>query len=206
MKKIKYWVYRTKSYVYEKTIVQAQLIDPDSHSLSSDYSNKGFRSPRQNEPYSFDLKVVYKVRKNWLQPDNYAESYGFNLYSKRLVDLINEFGVKNETFPAKMVDEDGTGLKGLNYFVFHSLEGVQNAMDEQKSGWTGDWHVGIPTLILDYNQFEHRPIILVDKIYVPLMRDDLKKEIERREITGFGFLSPERYKSGSYGFPPDFED
>jgi len=79
-------------------------------------------------------------------------------------------------------------------------------MDEEQSEWMGDCDVGIPRLVLDCSKFEHRPVFLCNHIYVPLMRDDLKQAIQCQRITGFGFLKPERYRSGSYGFPPDFDD
>lgn len=206
MNKTTYWVYRTKHYQYKNKLVRAELIDPDPHSLSEDYVDKGFKSPLQSEPYLIDLKPIFRVNKDWSHPDNYAGAYGFDLYSERLIGLMNELGVKNEKFPAKMVDNKGNKIKDLTYFVFHSLEGIQDAMDEGKSKWTGDYKVGIPTLVLDYDKFVHRPIFVIDKLYCTLMRDDLKKEIEKREITGFEFLSPEKYTSGSYGLVLKFED
>ena len=93
----------------------------------------------------------------------------------------------------------------LKYYVFHLLEGVLNCMDEEKSKWTGDFDIGIPGLVLNYGQFEQRPMFWCNHIYVPLMRDDVKNEFQKQQITGFEFLEPERYCCGEYGPPPDFE-
>jgi hypothetical protein len=38
------------------------------------------------------------------------------------------------------------------------------------------------------------------------MRGDVKQEIQAQGITGFGFLSPDRYRSGIYGFAPDYDE
>ena len=72
-------------------------------------------------------------------------------------------------------------------------------MDKQKSDWKGDFRIGIPRLILDYSLFVHRPIILSADIHVKLIRDDVRKSIERERITGFAFLDPEKFHSGRFG-------
>jgi hypothetical protein len=160
----------------------------------------------QNEPYGIDLALTYQINPKHPHPDNYLDSFGFSLYSKRLVELMQSFGVRSEVFPATLVDKQGNVQSHLQYYVFHLLEGVLPAMDEEQSGWTGDHDIGIPRLVLDYGKFEHRPIFKCNHIYVHLMRDDLKQEIQRQGITGFGFLAPGRYRSGSFGLAPDFND
>lgn len=205
--KVKYWVYRTRIYECNNEIVQANLIKPPPDSLIEQYSSLGFKSPMQDEPYNLKkVEFVYQINPKHPAPDNYLDSFGFSLYSKRLVELMDSFGVKFESFPVKMVDERGRLQKHLKYFIFHSLEGVLDAMDEKRSEWRGDYDIGVPRLVLDYNRFEHRPIFKCNHIWVPLMRDDLKREIQEQGISGFSFLSPERYRSGRYGFPPDFNE
>ncbi len=49
-------------------------------------------------------------------------------------------------------------------------------------------------------------MFVCDKIYLPLMRDDLKQAIQRQGITGFAFLEPEWYHSVDNGFPPEFHE
>lgn len=202
-----YWIYRTRAFEWGNEIVQARLISPSPDLLMEQYASKGFRSPMQDEPYHLDdVDFVYQINPTHPAPDNHLDSFGFALYSERLVELMDSFGVKFEVFPVTMVDKHRNIQDHLKYFIFHSLEGVLDAMDEERSGWTGDHDIGIPRLVLDYTKFEHRPIFKCNHIYVPLMRDDLKKEIQHQGITGFSFLKPERYRSGSYGFPPDFDD
>lgn len=201
-----YWIYRTRSYVCTGEFVQAKLVSPPAHSLVEEYAQLGFRSPLQDEPYNVELDLIYRVNPKHPFPDNYMDSFGFKLFSERLVDLMDAFGVRFEVFPVKLVSKHGTIEPAPRYFAFHSLEGVRNAMDESRSEWTGDWHNGIPRLVLDYSKFEHRPIFKCNHIYVPLMREDLKQEILRQGISGFEFLDPEQYRSGKYGFSPDFDD
>ena len=201
-----YWVYQKRIYYWRNQCVQAKLVQPQPKTLREQYGALGFRDPMQDELYGVNLALTYQVNPKHPHPDNYFESAGFTLFSKRLVDLVQSFEVKAEVLPVAVVDKEGRAQSDLEYFVFHSLEGVLEAMDEEKSGWTGDHDTGIPRLVLDYASFEHRPIFLCNHIYVPLMRNDLKQAIEREQITGFGFLKAERYHSGSYGFPPDFDD
>lgn len=201
-----YWVYQKRIRYWRNQCVQAKLVQPRPKTLRERYGALGFRDPMQDEPYGVDLVLTYQINPKHPHPDNYFESNGFTLHSKRLVDLMQSFDVKAEVFPVKMVDRDGNAQPGLEYFVFHSFEGVLEAMDEELSEWTGDGDVGIPRLVLDETKFQHRPIFLCNHIYIPLMRHDLKQEIQRQGITGFAFLAPEQYRSGSYGFPPEFDD
>ncbi len=201
-----YWIYRTHILTWRNQYVQAKLVSPPARNLVQLYGKYGFRSGLQDEPYGVDPVLTYQVDSRHPHPDHYFQSASFTLFSKRLVELVQSYGVKAEIFSVTMVDKQGNELPNLQYFVFHCLEGVLDAMDEAQSGWTGDYDVGISRLVLDYSRFESRPIFKCNHIYVQLMRDDLKQEIRRQGITGFEFLDPERYRSGSYGFPPDFDD
>jgi len=201
-----YWVYRNRIFTWRNQYVQAKLVSPPADSLVTLYGKYGYRGGLQDEPYGADLELTFQVDTRHPHPDNHFQSASFTLFSKRLVELMQSYGVKAEIFPVTIVDKQGKLLPDLCYYVFHCLEGVLPAMDEERSGWTGDPDVGIPHLVLKDDGFEHRPMFRCNHIYVPLMRDDLKLEIRRRGITGFAFLSPERYRSGSYGFPPDFDE
>lgn len=201
-----YWVYQTHILTWRNQYVQAKLISPPAKALRELYGPAGYRSGLQDEPYGAELDLTFQVDPRHPHPDNYFQSASFNLFSERLVQLMTNFGVKAEVFPVKLVDKRGESLPDLQYFVFHSLEGVLDAMDEEKSEWTGDHDRGIPRLVLDYDKFEHRPIFKCNHIYVPLMRDDVKKAILAEGMTGFAFLAPERYRTGSFGPTPEFGD
>ena len=194
-----YWCYQRKRSVRHNQVVQAELVTPVRKKVGKGECGFGFASPRQDQPYGVELKLIYRVNPKHSHPDNYAESHAFDLYSARLVELMQSFGVKFEAFPVTMVDPKGNVLPELRYFVFHSLEGRIDAMDHEQSEWPGDIRIGIPRLALDYSKFEHRPLFTCAYVEVPLMRDDLKQEINRLNISGFGFLAPEKYCSGREG-------
>jgi hypothetical protein len=200
-----YWTFQTRIYVWRNQHVQAKLIHPSPHALVHLYGELGFQSPRQTTPYGIDLDLTYQVDPRHPHPDNHYENAGFALYSQRLVELMRSFDVEAEVFPVTTVARAGAPLD-LNYCVFHSLEGIIDAMDEVQSEWTGDLQTGVSRLVLDPAKFEHRPMFVCDKIYLPLMRDDLKQAIQRQGITGFAFLEPEWYHSVDNGFPPEFHE
>lgn len=203
-----YHIYRGKSFTWRNQHVQARLItEPSRERIPHIDCGFGFKSLIQNEPYGVDLELTYQVNSKHPHPDSYFETHSFNLYSERLINLMGKWGVKFESFPVMMVDQNGQELSDLSYYIFHSLEGIIDAMDEDASEWQGDnINIGIPQLVLDYNKFEHRPLFICDKIFIPLMHDDLKKEISCHEITGFSFLSLEKFRSGTYGFVANYND
>lgn len=201
-----YWLYRTHINSWNDQEVIAKLVTPAPHLWSENDYGFGFKSPRQNEPYGVELSLTYQVNSQYPHPDNYADGSGFTLNSKRLIDLFRSFDIRFESFPITMIDEQERALPHLDYYIFHSLEGVIDAMDEEKSEWLGDWKIGIPRLVLDEAKFELRPIFKCNHIYVQLMRDDLKQAIRQQGITGFDFLAPQRFRSGSYGSRPDYDD
>ena len=201
MQNPKYFITGTRCPEY----VQANLLTPPTHERTLNDCGFGFRGAFQLAPYGVDLKLTYQIDTKWPVFDNYPESKGFELYSKKLIGLMTDFNVKFEYFSARMVDEKGNELTNLEYYTFHLLEDLVDAMDEKKSEWKEEIR-GIPRLVLDYSKFEHKPYFILNKIFIPLVREDLKNEIVKRKITGFGFLSPEKYRSGKYGLPPDFND
>jgi hypothetical protein len=200
-----YWAYHTEVTYWRRQMVQARLVTPPPNPLSLQDCGFGFKSPQQAAPYGVDLRLIYRIRPRHPRPDNHLESFGFDLFSERLVALMAAFGVRHEAFPATLVDPEGVALPEP-YFVFHALEPVIDAMDHAASGWTGDRRAGVARVVLAEGTFEPRPLFVLDHLYLNMMRDDLKQEIRRQGITGFRFLDPTRYRSGSYGLPPEYTD
>lgn len=201
-----YWIYRTHIYTWRNQYVQAKLVAPSLRDLMKQQRSQDFQSPLQDEPYGFDLKLTYQINPKHSQPDNYFQSAGFMLFSERLVALMQAFGVKFESFPVTMLDKQGNLQPDLKYFVFHSLEGVLDALNEEASHWTGDYDTGVPRLVLDYTKFKQRPMFKCNHLYIPLLRDDLKHAIQEQGITGFDFLALDKYHSGNFGPLSEFND
>lgn len=201
-----YWVFRTHAYYWRNQPVQVKLTEISKRIEETLQQSGPFRSALQMEPYGVNLALSFMANTEYPHYDNYMEGTGYTLYSERLVQLLNSYGVKAEVFPVQMVDQDGRELPGFRYQIFHLLEGVQPAMDELKSQWTDDRRIGIPRLVLDLQAFEHRPIFYLNHLYLPLMRDDVKQAIQREKMTGFDFLKPEHYHSGHYGIVLEWDE
>jgi len=192
----KYFAYHTKIFTSGGGLRQAKLLS----------KMPKIKDPMQNEPYGLNFELTYQINPRFTPPDNYVDSHGFTLYSNRLIDLMEKYSVKFEKFPVKMVDKSEKELSGLEYFIFHFLEDLQDGIDEKASSFNKYNMPRIKKLILDYSKFDHRPLVLLDKVYIPLMREDLKDEIVKNQITGFGFLSVDKYIMNEFGFHPNFEN
>ena len=193
-----YWVYWTKTFTWRNKVLQANVVDPPAaeDGIKFDF---GIRSPLQDHPYEVAPLYTFQIDSRPKKPiDNYSADVGFKLYSARLIELMKAFGVKFEHFSANVIDEKGEPLESPEYYVFHSLEGYIDAMDEEKSEWTGSWWDGVPRLVLDYDRFEHRPIFTCEGVLARLMRNDLQEAIEENEIRGFHFQKPEDHKTGKH--------
>lgn len=189
-----YWVYGPKTNMWRNQYVMAELVTPVDHIYD------GMQSPLQAHPYETKPEgFIFRVNPKHKHPDNYSNGTGFRLYSKRLIDLMKKFAVKFEYFPVTIVDKNGREQPDLAYYIFHSLEGIQDALDEEKSDWQGIPNLGVPRIILDDTKFDPRPIFICDKINITLMRDDLKQAIEKEKITGFEFFKAEEFATGRYG-------
>lgn len=203
---IGYWLYQKNILARRNRPVQARLLDPSPVALRTEYADRGFRDPMQPEPYPVDLRFTYLVNPRDPYPDNYFESSGFNLYSERLVALLGSFGARAESFPVRLVDKGGNELSEWRYRVYHSLEGVIDALDRDGSGWTGEPGGGVARLALAWGSFEPRPLFTCRGVYVNLMRDDVRQAIRDSGLTGFRWLDPALFRSGKYGLPPPFEE
>lgn len=191
-----YWVYRSKTYMWHNQYVMAQIVEPPTQNKKMPY---GIQSPLQLHPYETSPHLTFHINPKHPHPDFYSSGSGFRLFSKRLVDLMSEYEVRFESFPVTMVNKDGQIQQDLDHYIFHSLEGLIDAMDKEASGWQGSAGIGVPRLILDPARFEHRPIFICADVYVDLMRDDLRQEIDKRNMTGFEFFKPEDFTTGRYG-------
>ena len=207
----RYWLYRTRINMHYNREVVAKVVTPPTHKPSRYDCGFGFPSPLQDEPYGVPLALTLCINPKHKHPDNYLVDRAFQLFSERLIELMRQYEVKFESFPATLVDAAGNPQDRLRYHVFHSLEGEQDAMDHERSGWRGAWELGVPRLVLDYSKFEHRPLFTCALIHTPLMRDDLKQAIRCAGLTGFEFLAPYKFQSGlgqfsTPRFPPPYDD
>jgi len=113
-----YWVYQRHVYFWHNQYVQARLVDPPPCSLTEIYGPYGFRDPMQDEPYGVDLALTFQINPQHPHPDNYFQNAGFALYSERLVELMQSFGVRAEVFPVTMANDQGECTNASEVFRF----------------------------------------------------------------------------------------
>ncbi len=195
-----YWIYRTMTHTYGQQEIVAKLATLSGREENKVYYGEGaekvyFRSPQQKEPYNVDLKLTFMVNPKHKTVDNYVTYTGFSLFSKRLVELVREFGVKFETFRVVMIDKEGNELPDMEYYAFHLLEPNWDVVDLEASGWDEEM-LKAKQLVFKEN-IDYKPVMAVlDYLFLTVMRDDLKQEINKRGYTGFGFLHPKKYREG----------
>jgi hypothetical protein len=64
--------------------------------------------------------------------DNYFTGAEFDLYSERFISIINQTGVRYETFPVSIIDQKTEKIIEHSYKLFHLLE-IDLAVDGEKS-------------------------------------------------------------------------
>jgi hypothetical protein len=128
-----YSVFERKCVGWRNDVVQAKQVTMPRLPVRTEPPDQecgyGFRMINQFEPYGVVLELEFEVNPRWPHLDNYFTSHGFNLYSGRLVDLMKEFGVACESFPATVRDKSGVNIEGLDYHVFHYLEQVHDCLE-----------------------------------------------------------------------------
>jgi len=211
----KFWVFRTMLGSYGQAYVQAELKTPNYfadgiHWYGEGDDRVGIKTDRESESYGVNLKLTYSVNPKHNHPDSYSENHGLDLYSDRLIDLLHEVGVDFESFPVKMIDRQGNELPELKYSVFHLLNANEYGLiDLDASGWIEDEEYGergVNGIVLKEGYIVKNKMFHPAPLFCNMMTDDLRKLINERGITGFKFLHPLRYKSGKFGFSPNYDD
>lgn len=188
----KYFIYRTFIYTSGGGLRVAKLVS----------KMPAVKDPMQKEPYDVNFELTYQINPRFEPPDNYADSHGFSLFSKRLIDIIDKYEVEYEKFPIKVVDKNGKELNNLKYWVFHLLEEYQDGLNEKASGYNENELSRIKKLVLNYSKFDHKPLFYLKKVYFPMIREDLKNDLEENKISGFTFVSADDYNPYHFNFAP----
>lgn len=150
------------------------------------------------QPFSDPVPpLTFLVSSKSPKPDNlFTGTLSIELYTSRLVKLLEEAGVKYETFPAKIIDRKTKSELPIHYKAFHLLE-IYPALDEEKS-------------VINYQNYTIEKLVLKDKITLisrPLFRikehcgivlihKKLKETLEKAQITGCVFTPVESFRPG----------
>jgi hypothetical protein len=154
------------------------------------------RPPQNPEPFWYSAQpistplpeLVFTVAANWSLPDNLNSATEFDLYSRRLLDLLAEAGVVFETFPARLVERRARRTLGTDYAIFHLLEIDFVTPDEelafQRAGER--WRPALDRPMFRHRK--HRELVLV--------REDLKKRLDAAGVTGCWYSPIQDFNAG----------
>ena len=85
------------------------------------------------KPLSTPLSsITFAINRNWPLPDNFFTGNLLDLYSSRMIALLNEAGVKFETFSTEIIDSKTEAVLPVSYEIFHLLESF-SGVDWEKS-------------------------------------------------------------------------
>lgn len=136
--------------------------------------------------------TVWAVRPKAPTPDNFFTGCEFDLYSERLVEIIQQAGIAFEAFPASLVDHKTGAALPLAYRVFHMLE-LHPALDARRSIVS---ERGFERLVLtEAAQRSGAPLFRVEDFeHLILIRDDFKARWDAAGITGCRYTPIDQYR------------
>lgn len=139
-------------------------------------------------------EFTFEIDPSYPAPDNYWTGTEFDLYSPRLIDLLQASGISFETFPAKFIDSRTGEATSLPHRVFHLLERWP-AFNLEES------RIELPEIVsfvilkqrLEEPKLLFRAAELDSRV---LIHDALKEKLINARITGCTFMPVESYVGG----------
>jgi hypothetical protein len=139
--------------------------------------------------------ITFAISKNAPLLDNYKTGWDIELYSERMINIIESFGVSFEIFPANIVDYK-TGEKiNATYKIFHLLE-IYKCADLKRSK---DGHIILSEECINRGRYLFR---LGEAPQLVLIHKDLQDALESNQITGCEYNPLSEYQNTT--LLPDF--
>jgi hypothetical protein len=186
-----YFIFDAKLLSYKGSNVQAKLLNPLDWETGLKW-RYGNSTPLQL--LSDDLPVFrFEVKQHGPQPDNYWTGAGVDLFSERLIRLLDQSAVQYQSFITEIQERSTTRRVLDSYKVFRPLE-VFPLINLHQSIISDDG-ARIKKLVLDQEIQQEGPIMFLDSNFRELLfvRDDLKLKIEQQTITGCRFRTIDEY-------------
>lgn len=134
--------------------------------------------------------------------DNYNCGSGIDMYSHRLVDVIDAFDIKYEAFPSTVSDKKTGKVLDLDYFAFHLLE-ILPAIDRSKSELVYDEEnpesiAAVKKMVLSEECIEQQRLLFrpAEFFAFVLIHEKLKSEFEAHSITGCQYTPLNEFSVG----------
>ncbi len=126
--------------------------------------------------------------------DNYNCGSGIDMYSQRMLDILEQHGVNSESIPSDVFDLKSRVQLDLNYSAFHLLE-KHESIDLKNSELVFDTEdaefiIEIKKLELKQEILDmQRPLLRIAEFYCfVLIHQSLKSSLETSGITGCQFI------------------
>ena len=134
----------------------------------------------------------FEVRKKVAHPDNYWNGASRELYSERLLAIMQDTGVRYETFDAEICERNSDVRVLEDYRVFRLIETFPLVDPEQT---VEEGNIIIRKMALRSEFAVEPPPIFLDENYryLTFVNSDLRKLIEERNITGCSFRTIDQY-------------
>jgi hypothetical protein len=133
--------------------------------------------------------IEFEVKDEWNLPDNLFTGTIFDLYSNKLINIINNSKVQFEIFSTKIKNH----RKENDYKIFHLLE-KYSCINRELSD-------------IDYHTLKIRKLVLKESFlrrdkkmfrirtleHIVLISDDLKNKLQENKITGCEYIPLENF-------------
>jgi hypothetical protein len=138
--------------------------------------------------------LTFTANPNAPIPDNFFTGTIFDLYSVKLITLLEEFHVRFEVFPATIVVRKTNALLPVEYNVFHLLE-IEPALDVHQSVFQA--HNIKKLVITSQCLAAAKPLFRVQEaIDLVLIHQRLKDVLTACGITGCTYTPVDEYTTG----------
>ena len=183
-----YYVFNTAITYYRSQFNSAQtVIDSAQYSL----------------PWFYDIPIadkmpplVFSFNTKLPKLDNLFALTEFSLYSSRLIDLLEQAGVRFEAFPITGLDRKTKQPIETTYKAFHLLD-VHPGINQSQSIISDDIRIVEKIVLTEECLKAARPFFrLKELLYIVLIHEDLKATFDRMKITGCTYTPLEEFQFG----------
>lgn len=183
-----YFVFKAEIRSWREQIVHAKFLGTPPVPTPHWWDSKPLTRPLP--PLSFS--VIYTAP----HPDNFFTGTIFDLYSRRLISLFKDAGIRHEVFPVKLINRKTQIKTPLQYGAFHLLE-IYPGLDKRTS--EADEHFAeIHKVVLTKTCMKSGRLFfrLKELPEIVLIHEELKQVLESYEITGCGYTPIDEFKTG----------
>ena len=146
------------------------------------------------KPLEFEFPLLrFSVPSDTKMADNHVTNTSFDLYSERLINLLQTHDVKLEAFPVVMVDSKSGDVLNLKYYIFHLLQSA-DVFDRKLSDITSGGRV--KRLVVS-DTFASSGTLMARDSYLSdltVVHQNLKQVLDDADVTGCSYTPVEQFR------------